>query len=179
MRWFWVWICLASATAAAGRNMKEAIKPQYMAGMELTSAISSGTLSLCACCGFSTHWSVYVKGAIDMTPTSGHAETESSIHHSALNPEYEPLRIKGWKDIFHTCISLQYWPAETGKGLHFNMGGRLDARGRSDCTVGIGYMFRIWKGFAASISYQAFICSSSKNGPATGKDIELHLYHMF
>ncbi len=178
MRWLSTIICLACITTAAAQAETEK-RIQYMVGMELTSAITSGTLSLCANCGFAPQWSIHAMGAIDMTAYGRHTEDESTVHDSDLKHPDETLTGNELKSIYHTGISLQYWPERIGKGLHLDIGGIIAGKGKSDCTIGIGYMFRIWKGIAASLSYEARIREISISGETTGKEIKFHIYYMF
>lgn len=179
MRWLFTLTCLACITTAAARTEETQKRIQYMVGMELTSSLTAGTLSLCANCGFTPNWSILIMGAMDMTVYGRHTEDESSIHDSDLKGPDESMRNNEWKSTHYTGISMQYWPEKVGKGMHFDIGGIIAGKGNSDCTIGIGYMFRIWKGIAASLSYEAHIREISIAGKTTGKEIKFHIYYMF
>lgn len=117
-------------------------------GLDVAETFRSGNVKIMAGYGFHEKWSIRYDTTISMQPTRRKGNPEYETH----NGEFVAPAEKETSALT-TCISFQYWPVRTFRGIYTEIGCRYGYRDMPCCIVGIGYSIPIWKGLSAVLSY--------------------------
>lgn len=129
-------------------------------GLDIAETIRNGNVRIMAGYGFHERWSVRYDTSIATFPLKGESRPEYDTH----NGEFNTISEETESPALTTCISVQYWPARTFRGIYTEIGCRIEAREIPCCIVGIGYCMPIWKGLSTTLSYSTDIGPSPSSG---------------
>lgn len=124
----------------------------------------------------SQHWSIHGSAGLNMKILKREIGKEELEHDSNFNSNSQPsVRYYAHREKF----GFRYWPNTAYSGMHLNIGGEYRTDAGLDATLGIGYMFPIWKKLTGSIAYDIGIIRSQKTGKLTIEDLKLELSWIF
>ena len=140
-------------------------------GLDAGGMIRGGGVSISAGYGFCSRWSVTWEAELSAGIFKGGNDREYTEHMAEfdVSAETEPLP-------YGNSIMLQYWPDSIYEGIWLEAGCRCTDRIRTDCVIGAGYMIPVWKGLKASLSYQASLVESLREGKPSGAGLTIGIY---
>ena len=122
------------------------------------------------------HWSIAASVGINMkTLKKDHSPIEEE--HNAEFPDGTYPMTKEHMHREHICIC--YWPRQTFKGIFISLGAEHRDTDGMDATVGIGYMFNIWKGLNGTLAYDTGIIRTTQNEKLSISDLQVGISWRF
>lgn len=157
------------------RAYSQPSKGAAQTGVSITCATFRQTLSIEAGYAFSKHWSA--QGcAWKGFPVKERMSQEEKIHNSLLDKT-------SWstpgqkKDGFRAEVC--YWPSEAFSGLFLSTGCTYEELGKLDGCIGIGYMMKVWKGIAMSMSLNTGISELMTGSDRIAEHIDIGINYIF
>ena len=140
-------------------------------GIDAGSTIMTGSVNLSAGYGFCSRWSVSWKAELNAGILKAGHDREYADHLAEFNASTETEQMP-----YGNSIMLQYWPDSIYEGIWLETGCRCSGILRTDCMIGVGYMISVWKGLKASLSYQASLLESLREGKPSEAGLTIGIY---
>ena len=117
------------------------VRAQTSIGLDLSSLLYK-ELNIGLDHRISKHWSLHGSAGVNMKILKREIGKEELEHDSNFNSNSQPsVRSYAHREKF----GFRYWPNTAYSGMHLNIGGEYRTDAGLDATLGIGYMFPIWK----------------------------------
>lgn len=154
---------------------KESGRHRSLIGIDISSAIRNCCAAVTVSHGFADRWSV--SGQADIYLKERILNTDETIHYGEISGGTATAGARHRS--FTGGISVEYWTGQCYKGTFFGFGGRYGPDDGFDCTVEIGYAFRIWRCLSAQVSFEMGLISSYTNRTIDGKGTGIGLNIIF
>ena len=124
----------------------------------------------------SEHWSISASVGANMKMLQKRKSMIEEEHNSefpdGIYPEHR-------KYMHREHIYLCYWPTHIFKGFYISLGGEHRDTDGLDATVGMGYMFNIWKGLNGALAYDVGIIKATENEKLSISDLKVGISWTF
>lgn len=140
-------------------------------GIDAGGMIRGGDVNLSAGYGFCSRWSLSWKAELNAGIFKAGHDREYADHLAEFNASTETEQMP-----YGNSIMLQYWPDSIYEGIWLETGCRCSGMLRTDCMIGVGYMIPVWKGLKASLSYQASLLESLREGKPSEAGLTIGIY---
>lgn len=154
---------------------KHSRKQEAYLGLDLT-GVYSCSLSVCASYRLSSNWSVSFNTDISLEHLRKRPKKIDSEHQEILDEIYD---MEDRSYIPENEINIEYWHRTTFEGPFLMLGFRLSEGSMPDLSIGMGYMFRIWKGLNGMMSFNPGLGESLKNGKFPYNRIKAGITYVF
>lgn len=108
--------------------------------------------------GISGHWSARAEAGISMKALKRKISKEEIWHDKEFTSS---VQLYDRTFTHRESLSICYWPRTCFQGTFLSVGGEYRQGKGLDATIGIGYMYRIWKGLAGVIRYETCILGAA------------------
>lgn len=147
-----------------------------LVGTDITSVIRDLGAGIRIGCMISGKWSVSALAYIYPAAVAREMDSYQNSHYGHLGYDFP----EGYDtDIHRTGIFIRYWPHEAFSGPLIGLGMVNGARSGTDCCIEAGWMIRIWKGTALSITHTTDIVGTSKRKRLSGREISIGINYIF
>lgn len=169
-------IIMILLSLCAGANACcQPLKGNARTGVSITAAAFRHTLGIEVGYAFSKHWSA--EGCVwESLPYKEGLSQEESIHNALLG-NTAGSAIGQSADGF--SMELRYWPAEAFSGPYISTGCTYEEPGRTDGSLGAGYMMKIWKGLFLSLSFKTGIKELMTGEAKPAESIDIGINYIF
>jgi hypothetical protein len=124
----------------------------------------------------SEHWSISASVGANMKMLQKRKSMIEEEHNSEFPDGIYPKRRKY---MHREHIYLCYWPTHIFKGFYISLGGEHRDTDGLDATVGMGYMFNIWKGLNGALAYDIGIIKATENEKLSISDLKVGISWTF
>ena len=147
--------------------------------MDIISCISAGTVRFGFGHRLDSRWSI--EGKVGIRLLSGKkTDTETLVHWKDVGRDYLKNRAAGYReDLLRSSIDIQYWPSSTYKGIFISIGAEIHDRGHPDGTIGLGYVFKIWKNLHSDISFRTGLIKAVQTQKISPDGLEIGISYIF
>ena len=141
-------------------------------GLDISSILERGSISILASHGFSTRWSASFSAELKGWTGVGEISQEYEEHLAEFDDV--PYRRKDTEACYR--MSLQYWLNETYRGVFLGIGCRCAKGEDPDCSIDLGYSIPVRESIRLILNFGTDLIATSRNGKAVGQGLTLGLY---
>ncbi len=170
-----LFICISAYGQIPEKSCRESAN---LIGADVASLLTDGSIGIRIGYAFSGHWSIMGEAGICTSRLRKQRTDEEKIQYEELYGKKDETDNE-IRDLFTGTANIAFWPGESLKGVYFRVGLKTGERSGTDCRVGIGYMFRIWKMINGDISYTIDMIEYYDSGAAKGKSTSIGINIIF
>ena len=148
---------------------------QATLGLELSSLLYS-EVKVAFMYRFAEHWSISADAGLNFKLLHRQISNEETEHNSQFPTNTLP---ESNAHMHRECLSICYWPQTALSGVFLSFGAEYRDISGVDACVGIGYMFKIWRGLHGIAKYDTGIIRAVKSEKLTLRDLNFGLTWIF
>lgn len=147
------------------------VHAQTSIGLELSSLLYS-EIRLAFQYKIAEHWAISAEAGVNYQILHRRISAVEAEH----NSEFPINTLPDSNEFTHgECLCIRYWPQGAFNGAFLSFGAEYRDTSGLDASVGIGYMFKIWKGLYGTAKYNTGIIRAVKSEKLTLRDLSIGL----
>ena len=149
----------------------------FLIGTDLSSAIRDAGIGVNVGCRIAEHWSVSARACVYPFSINPVLNTTTAEHYQETGRRF--ISTSSVVGLHESGASLRYWTRDVFSGPMLGAGLLHRNHTGTDLYIEAGCMIRIWRGFAATVTYEKDVIGSAEEERTSGREIKIGLNYIF